>query len=58
MNTLYMTLRYYFPLENKFTWDRKTMKKKEKRKKERLKEKEQRKKDNKEKKGIRKIFNF
>lgn len=47
-NTLYVTLRYYFPVENKFTWDRKTMKKKkekrrekEKRKKNREKEKEQ-----------------
>ena len=25
-NTLYITLRYYFPVKNKFTWDRKTMK--------------------------------
>jgi len=59
-NTLYMSLRYYFPLENKFTWDRKTMKKKEKKKKERTKRKEQREKDkaNEEKKGIRKLFNF
>lgn len=44
VNTLYMSLRYYFPVQNKFTWDRKTMKKKkekrkarEARKKERLK---------------------
>ncbi len=60
VNTLYMTLRYYFPLENKFTWDRKTMKKKEKKKKERSKRKEQRQKekDSGEKKGIRKLFNF
>ncbi len=60
VNTLYMTLRYYFPLENKFTWDRKTMKKKEKKKKERSKRKEQRQKekDSGEKKGIRRIFDF
>jgi hypothetical protein len=60
VNTLYMTLRYYFPLENKFTWDRKTMKKKEKKKKERSKRKEQREKekDSGEKKGIRKLFDF
>ena len=31
-NTLYITLRYYFPVKNKFTWDRKTMKKKKERK--------------------------
>ncbi len=35
-NTLYITLRYYFPLDNKFTWDRKD---KEKRKKKKAKEK-------------------
>ncbi|HVE61118.1 MAG TPA: hypothetical protein VNA26_04820 [Chitinophagaceae bacterium] len=60
VNTLYMTLRYYFPLENKFTWDRKTMKKKERRKKEKSKRKEQREKEkmNGEKKGIRKLFDF
>lgn len=28
-NTLYMSLRYYFPLQNKFIWDRKDKKKKE-----------------------------
>ena len=49
-NTLYITLRYYFPVENKFTWDRKTMKKK----KEREKKKEQ--KENGEKKGILGLF--
>ncbi len=43
-NTLYMSLRYYFPVQNKFTWDRETMKKKKarkqlhaRRKKERIK---------------------
>ncbi len=45
-NTLYITLRYYFPVENKFTWDRKTMKKK----KERRREKETRKKEREEEK--------
>jgi len=42
VNTLYTALRYYFPVENKFTWDRKTMKKKRERKKERAKKKEER----------------
>jgi hypothetical protein len=46
-NSLYITLRYYFPVENKFTWDRKTMKEKEKRREQRQKEKE-----NGERKGI------
>lgn len=34
-NTLYMSLRYYFPVDNKFTWDRKTRKKKKHKEKER-----------------------
>lgn len=50
VNTLYVSLRYYFPLENKFTWDRKNKekekRKKEKAKKKKQKEKEKRKKDN------------
>ncbi|WP_207496045.1 hypothetical protein [Aridibaculum aurantiacum] len=41
-NTLYMSLRYYFPVENKFTWDRKTMQKKKERKREREKRKRER----------------
>lgn len=32
-NTLYVTLRYYFPIDNKFIWDRKDKRKKEKNKK-------------------------
>lgn len=47
VNSLYMSLRYYFPVTNKFTWDRKTQKKirerkreKEKRQKVRAKKKE------------------
>lgn len=43
VNTLYMSLRYYFPVNSSFTWDRKTMQKKKERKKEkaqRLREKE------------------
>jgi hypothetical protein len=47
VNTFYMSLRYYFPVKNKFTWDRQTMKKKKARKKERLKRQEDRKKNNK-----------
>jgi hypothetical protein len=60
VNTLYTSLRYYFPVENKFTWDRKTMKKKRERKRDRAKRKEQREKDreNGEQKGLRKLFNF
>ena len=42
VNMLYMSLRYYFPLENKFVWDgnRKKQNQKARAKKERLKEKE------------------
>jgi hypothetical protein len=40
VNTFYMSLRYYFPVKNEFTWDRQTMKKKRARKKERLRRKE------------------
>jgi hypothetical protein len=36
VNTFYMSLRYYFPVKNQFTWDRQTMKKKRERKKERI----------------------
>lgn len=47
VNKLYMSLRYYFPLENKFVWDgnRKKQKQKAKAKKQRLKEKEKKKKE-------------
>jgi hypothetical protein len=57
-STLYITLRYYFPVENKFTWDRKTMKKKKARKREKEKKKKQREeeKENGEKKGLLKLF--
>ena len=41
-NSLYMSLRYYFPVTNSFTWDRKTMKKKRERKRERAKRKKER----------------
>ena len=53
-NTLYITLRYYFPVENKFTWDRKTMKKKKERRreKERTKKDRQEEKENGEKKSL------
>lgn len=57
-NTLYISLRYYFPRENKFTWDRKTMKKKRERRKEREKRKEERQRDDGEKKGIKKLLNL
>lgn len=47
VNKLYMSLRYYFPLENKFVWDgnRKKQKQKARAKKERLKEREAKKRD-------------
>lgn len=41
-NNFYMSIRYYFPVENKFTWDRQTMKKKKQRKKERARRKRER----------------
>lgn len=45
VNKLYMSLRYYFPLENKFVWDgnRKKQREKAREKKQRQKEKEKRK---------------
>jgi hypothetical protein len=57
-NTLHMTLRYYFPVQNKFTWDQKTRKHKEKKRKERARRKEQKnnKEEQEEKKGIRKLL--
>ena len=42
VNKLYMTLRYYFPIDNKFTWDRETMRKKRAKQKARDKRKEER----------------
>ncbi|WP_026260096.1 hypothetical protein [Segetibacter koreensis] len=56
VNSMYITLRYYFPVQNKFTWDRKTMKKKKERRKERAKRKKER--ENGDKKGFRKLFSF
>ncbi|HEY0059130.1 MAG TPA: hypothetical protein VGB56_08330 [Flavisolibacter sp.] len=60
VNTLHMTMRYYFPLENKFTWDRKTMKKKKQRRKERDRRKEEREKEKegREKKSLRELLRF
>lgn len=42
VNTLYMSLRYYFPVKNEFTWDRQTMKKKRERKRARIKRQNER----------------
>ncbi|MCW3114622.1 MAG: hypothetical protein JWR18_3018 [Segetibacter sp.] len=58
VNSLYMSLRYYFPVRNSFTWDRKTMKKKRERKQERAKRKKERekRKENGESKSIWNIF--
>lgn len=47
VNTFYVSLRYYFPVKNGFTWDRQTMKKKKARKKERFKRQERRRDNNK-----------
>ncbi len=60
INTLYMTLRYYFPLQNKFTWDRKTMQKKKQKRKEREQKKKARdeEKKGKEKKSLRELLRF
>lgn len=59
VNTLYMSLRYYFPLKNKFVWDRRDAeKRKAKREKEREKEKREREreKEKEERKGIKGLF--
>lgn len=58
VNSLYMSLRYYFPVKNSFTWDRKTMKKKRERKQARAKRKKERekRKENEESKSIWNIF--
>ncbi|MBD0285561.1 MAG: hypothetical protein M3342_02040 [Bacteroidota bacterium] len=58
VNTLYISLRYYFPLDNKFTWDRKN---KDKEKRQRAKEKEKRKRQREKGKGKKdkpKLFPF
>jgi hypothetical protein len=48
VNSLYMSLRYYFPVQNSFSWDRKTMKKIRERQKARAQRNKERekKKDN------------
>lgn len=59
VNTLHMSIRYYFPVDNKFTWDRQTMKKKKERRKQREEKKKQREKDREDdgdKKGLKKLF--
>lgn len=58
VNTFYMTLRYYFPVENKFTWDRQTMKKKKARKKERANRKKERSRENKKENGNKRVWNI
>lgn len=57
-NTLYVTLRYYFPIDNKFTWDKKNNdRQKAKRKKVRAKQKRQKENDkNKDEKKLLDIF--
>jgi hypothetical protein len=61
VNTLYMSIRYYIPVQNKFSWDRKgrekKLKEKEKKKKRRAKEKRKKEREgdkngNKEKKPL------
>lgn len=58
VNTLYTSLRYYFPVDNKFTWDRKTRKKKAEKQEEKERRKEERATEREGKTGIRKIFNL
>ena len=61
VNTLYVNLRYYFPLDNKFTWDRKgkdnkeKLKEKKRKMREKAKKKKQKEKD-KKKKDRQKLF--
>ena len=57
-NTLFVSLRYYFPVDNKFTWDRKTMKRKKQRQKEKEKRKEERAKERENKTGVKKLLNI
>ena len=58
-NTLYLSLRYYFPVRNKFVWDRREQERR-KRDRERAREKRQRGQadDNEEKKGLRKLLHL
>ncbi len=60
VNTLYISLRYYFPLDNKFTWDRKGKNNKEKKQKRKAKEKKkkQREKERRKKEDKPKLFSF
>lgn len=58
VNTFYMSLRYYFPVKNEFTWDRQTMKKKRARKKARLKRKKERNIQNEKKSSDHKKWKF
>jgi hypothetical protein len=60
VNSLYMSLRYYFPVHNSFSWDRKTMKKKRERQKARAERKKERakNKDGGDGKGFWNIFKF
>ena len=55
-NTLYISLRYFFPVENKFTWDRKTLQRKKERKEEKERKKKMREEDDSEPRGLRKFF--
>lgn len=62
-NTLYMSLRYYFPLQNKFVWDKKGKKEKKESgflglKGRNDKDDRKKEKDKKEQKGLRKWLNL
>lgn len=58
VNTLYTSLRYYFPIQNKFTWDRKTRKMKEQKKEMKEERKMQRRNEREEKSGIKRLLNL
>jgi hypothetical protein len=57
-NTLTVSMRYYFPVDNKFTWDRKTLKRKKQRQKKKDKKKAARAKERETKTGIKKLLHF
>ena len=56
-NTLYLSLRYYFPLRNKFVWDKREQEKR-RRERERQREKSEKEKEGDEKKGLRKLLHL
>ncbi len=56
VNTLFTSLRYYFPVQNKFTWDRQTLKRKQQRREEREQRRIEKQQDGQGKNGLQKLF--